>query len=316
MIQLRQLDPILFECDQVPLSAGAPPFPLDDVQKGLTESFGLRGGELSLEPPVWRESGKGLIGLGADPILLSVQCTPLDAPLFWAMGPKELSKVMALFLDGKEAAAALEASLSQSFLNFLMAEVMELLERADYPSSSLTFTLSENSPLPDEPVLTIDVQWAAERRKVKGRLLIPLSFHRELQSYFANQRSIRPSKELLESLSIPVQWEVGETTLSFEEWQRVKPGDLLLLDRFDRDHPVVSAKGIPLATAVAEATGFRIEKLSIWQEELSDDGEWRRDHQGGGPSLPELDSGDDQGGDWGGSDERGEAFGDAAGESD
>jgi len=256
-LPLRKLDPALLECDYVPQLGSAPPLPAEEVAEKLAALFGVANTTITAEPASWRPASRLLGGLGTDAITLPVHCSPIDSPLFFAIGAKEVEKIHQLLLGSKESAAALDEEMSKALLLFALCEAMELLEEADYPGPSFQLRLGEPSELPEEPALSIDFHWSVQRRKIKGRILLPRTFHRRWVERFAGQ--CEPSKEQLEGLPITLHMEIGESEVSLDEWKKAKPGDLLLLDRLDRARATITSGEVVLATATIEDEGFRID---------------------------------------------------------
>ncbi len=232
---IQTLTDALKESRQIPLWGSAPAFPWEKCAQDLTNKFSCEKIEISAEQTLFRKHGSLLDGLGVSPFLTPLNATPLEGTFFWAMGLEDVKRLTAILLtQSKQDRGFTDERFVSGFYRYLSLEILETLQALN-PLHDLSFKLAEQTPLPEEETLCIDVKITIEGHPFWGRLISPPSFHKSFKSHFAKEKVDISSKGLASSLDIALRLEAGSTTLSFQEWKALTEGDLIVLDHCNYD---------------------------------------------------------------------------------
>lgn len=242
--RLRRLSQALVPLDRIPLSGGAPVFPMDAVCERLQEIFELKSAKINLELPTWLAKGELLEGIGEETLLVPLICSPIVAPLFLAIARSDLVKAMLLLFSGdQEAAAQFDSSMREAFVHFIMLQLLQRLNEEGYPGEELSFRCGSPLPLPEEAALSIDLSLSLSRRKIHSRLLIPNTFYQEWCRRFAKRTPSPLPDALIQGLDLLLHLELGEIDLSYAEWSRVNSGDFIAFENIDSEKIRITLEG-------------------------------------------------------------------------
>ena len=232
---LKKIAPQLKELDQIPLFGNAPPFDWERFSSLTASQFGVQSLKIHPVGQEWREAETLRVGLGGNVIVFPLDIAPLNGSVYWMMSRKDVAKLTSWMLNGKSRTKALASDiLQEGFYRYLMLEIMDAALNVE-PLSSFTPILNEEAPLPDESAFCIDIEIDFDRSSCFGRFVIPNLFRQSWVQFFSHLDPDRISPKLAQSLELTLAIQTGHVLLGMSEWEKVKKGDFVLLDRGSYD---------------------------------------------------------------------------------
>lgn len=263
---LKRIAPELKELDEVPLFGNAPPFDWDRFSSLLSSRFGIQNFSIQLEEQKWRESDELKKGLGPNLLVIPITVTPLDGSLFWMMSREDISRFTSWMVNGKTRTRALSSEiLQEGFYRYLLLETLDTLQGIQ-PLANFTLHLNEETALSEEKAFCIDVEISFDDRTCWGRLAIVPDFRKSWIQYFSQMPSEYIPSEIAKSTPLIIGIKTGSVLLQREEWNKIKAGDLLILDAGSYD----ARHGVGTATLTLGATPLFNVKIKQNKIELLD----------------------------------------------
>lgn len=225
---IKRIPSALLQKDRVPLLGFPPSFPWEQFSKKLAELFSIS--ELSIEPsgPVeWRSEETLYTGIGDQLKTLNLTLAPLAGNISWVMPEENLAMMISLLLTSEpQSLETFDPDFLQGFYRFLSLEAINAFKALEY-GKILDPHILENSDLPKETSLCLDIEMKIKSKSLWGRLIISSEFLENWRRHFAQRNRILP---IAQDLEVTVHLEAGHTTLNLSEWKAVKVEDFLILD--------------------------------------------------------------------------------------
>ncbi|NGX47714.1 MAG: hypothetical protein K1000chlam3_01096 [Chlamydiae bacterium] len=230
---LKTLEGAALEMVEIPLFGSPPPFPFEEFSKALTSALEIKSVKISMHKTEWLENEALLKGLGKSPSIQSFALSPLPGTFFWVMPQNTHAKVLELLLKQKGKGLS-DPTLQESFLTYVFLNVLEAFNTLN-PYGNLVAALHEETPLPEEGALSIDIAIELDGETLWGRLLIPRETRASFKSHFTMEKPPLLSDSSFSTLPLSLHLQVGSTTLSSEECEKIAIGDFILLERCTYD---------------------------------------------------------------------------------
>ncbi len=230
---LKTLESAALELTEIPLFGSPPTFPFEEFASALAATLDLKSANISRQKTDWLSNETLLEGLGKSPIIQPFSLSPLSGTLFWVMPQNTQEKGIELLLKQKGKGLS-DPALKEGFLTYVLLNVLETLNTLN-PYGNLIATLAEETPLPEEGALGIDVTIEFDKTTLVGRILIPREVRASFKSHFTMGKPPLLSDPSFSTLPLPLHLQVGSTTLSSDDWEKVALGDFILLDRCTYD---------------------------------------------------------------------------------
>lgn len=229
---LKQIPTSLLQLDEIPLIGFPPPFPWEELSKGMREIFEIPDFDFNPSPFQWKTQEELLAGLGDDLIPLVCTIPSMDGKLYWVMATEDLHRLLSLLLnDQHHEHDILEHEFLQGFYYFAAYEVIHLLTKLPFGSSLSPQIQKDDKTLPHEDALCADIKIHLRGKDLSGRLIVSSSFRRAWKEKHAERSLEIPlASSVAEKLMITVHLEVGRTAIRPSEWKTIQPGDFVLLD--------------------------------------------------------------------------------------
>jgi len=229
---IKKIPASLAELDDVPLLGHPPEFPWQGFIDKLSRSLEIQDLDIQPSELKWRDVDELFSGLGDPLIPLNFSVAPFDGKIYWAIAKEDIKGMMSLMLlKGGSASNVLEEEYQHGFYHFLALEVMHTIEALGF-DSDLKPQIIKSAELPNSPTLCMDITITAQGKTIVGRLFISPEFRKSMAEHYTKQAQETPYKSpLAEKLEVTLHLEAGSTTLTQEEWSKVKPGDFLILDK-------------------------------------------------------------------------------------
>ncbi|HEY5259399.1 MAG TPA: type III secretion system cytoplasmic ring protein SctQ, partial [Rhabdochlamydiaceae bacterium] len=139
-----------------------------------------------------------------------------------------------------------------------------------------SFHFSPNHTLPMEEAFCIDIDLALPEKTVHGRLICPQSFLTAFKTFQPMQKGTLLSSEKTQDIDVSLRCEVGTTSISREEWDKVQVGDFVILDRCSYDPTEQKGSATlmlgttPLLIARMKPEGMKVLDFAFYKEESAD----------------------------------------------
>ncbi|MBS0629843.1 MAG: type III secretion system cytoplasmic ring protein SctQ [Verrucomicrobia bacterium] len=237
-LQLQKLQSALKELQLIPLWASAPLFPWKIFSAELSKALDLKELEITHHKTEWLSGENSTAGMGTHPIVQAISLSPIHGNFFWIMPQKSRDTLIQFLLTKDESNKGFsDQPLQEGFYQYILLNVLSIFNSKGF-YGDIVASLSEESELPMEGGLAIDVSIKRGSASLWGRILCPKETHASFNSHFAMQKPPLLSDPKLAHIPLPLQVEIGTTSLSASEWKKLRQGDLLLLDRcsYDLNH--------------------------------------------------------------------------------
>jgi len=224
---LKTLTDAALEMTEIPLFGSPPPFPYEELARELSKTLEVENIKLSAKKTEWLESENLLEGMGKSPLIQPLTLSPLPGTLFLVMPERIIEKVLNHLLAQKTLS---DPTVKAGFLSYSLLQILESFNTLN-PYGNLSCMLAEESPLPEEGALAIDVEVTLGSEKLSCKILIPRDVRASFKSHFTMENPPLLTDPSFSSLPMPMHLEVGSTILTSEQWIQVAIGDFILLDR-------------------------------------------------------------------------------------
>lgn len=227
---LKKLESALKDLQMIPLWGTAPLFPWKIFSSELAKNLDLNDLEISHHKTEWLSREALLSGMGDHPVIQAFTLSPIPGSFLWIMPQTSRDTLIHSLLSKNFTDPALQ----EGFYQFVLLNVLSVFNSKGL-YGNLTASLDEESQLPEEGALAIDIAMKQGHSSLWGRILCPKTTHASFASYFAMKQPPLLSDPKMAELPVDLQLEIGSTNLFSDEWKKLKKGDLLLLDRCSYD---------------------------------------------------------------------------------
>jgi len=267
---LKLVEKALEKTEQLPSLEENFPFPWADASHAIGAGLKLDL-TLSGKSAGWKNHEESLQGLGEKVFLVSVEMTPIQGAVFFAMSENGVSHMTdRLLLEGKHKEGLSNAKLREGFYHFLFLKALEAIDHLKI-FKDVSFHFSTHLPVPIEDAFCIDIDCALSEKTLHGRLICPQSFLNAFKTFQPMQKGSLLSSS--EHIDLTLRCEIGHTSLSQDEWDTIQVGDFLILDRcsYDPTQQKGSATLMLGSTALLivrmKSEGMKILDFALYQEE-------------------------------------------------
>ncbi len=271
---VQQLQQLVIDTREIPLSGYHPPFPWEEVSKKI--ALLLHTPDLKVIPKTIHTLPPEALsqGWGSSPSILTLQLTPLTGQSFFLMGQEEIQQLTSLCLTTPPASSKgfLSAQMREGFYYYLCTELAALFNTL-HPFGNLPLKIGKAAPLPSEEALCIDIEIQLPKLSCFGRVICPASFHQQFKAHFQDKTPSMLEGAITEKIPLSASITVGQTELSWAEWKSVRVGDFVTLDRctFDpkthKGTAFLSLENIPLLRLRIKEEGLKIVNYVTYREE-------------------------------------------------
>ena len=269
---LNLVEKALEKIQQLPSLEENFPFPWADASHAIGSGLKLTDLNISSKRTAWKNHDAALQGLGEKVFIVSVEMAPMEGSVFFAMPENDVAYLTGQTLIGGEQGFS-NAKLREGFYHFLFLKALEAVDHLKvFKEVSLHF--SPNHTLPMEEAFCIDIDLALPEKTVHGRLICPQSFLTAFKTFQPMQKGTLLSSETT-AIDVSLRCEVGTTSISQEEWDKVRVGDFVILDRCSYDpleqkgSATLMLGATPLLIARMKPEGMKVLDFAFYKEEAS-----------------------------------------------
>ncbi|HEX2580064.1 MAG TPA: FliM/FliN family flagellar motor switch protein [Rhabdochlamydiaceae bacterium] len=273
---LKLVEKALEKTEQLPSLEENFPFPWADASHAIGVGLKLDL-TLSSKSAGWKKHEESLQGLGEKVYIVSVEMAPIQGVVFFAMSENDVARLTAhsllSLLSEEHKEGISNAKLREGFYHFLFLKALEAIDHLKI-FKDVSFHFSTHLPVPMEDAFCIDVDCALSEKTLHGRLICPQSFLNAFKTFQPMQKETLLSST--EHIDLSLRCEVGHTTLSQEEWDTLRVGDFVILDRcsYDPVHQKGSATlmlgSTPLLIVRMKSEGMKVLDFALYREESSE----------------------------------------------
>lgn len=270
---LNLVEKALAKTQQLPSLEENFPFPWTDASHAIGSGLKLSDMHLSSTRTAWKKHDEALQGLGEKVFLISVEIAPIEGSVFFAMSEHDVAYLTTHTLIGGEHKDGFSnAKLREGFYHFLLLKALEAIDHLKV-FKEVSFHFSPNHSLPMENAFCIDINCALPEKTLHGRLICPQSFLTAFKAFQPMQKGTLLSSEMTQNIDVSLRCEVGHTSISRDEWDKIQVGDFVILDRCSYDP--LEQKGsttlmlgtTPLLIARMKPEGMKVLDFAFYQEE-------------------------------------------------
>lgn len=232
---LKEIQNTLIDAKTIPLSGYSPHFPWDEFSQKMALLLQAQDCKIFPRKTTFMKGSEITSGLGASPVCIAFDLTPLNTHCYWIMGKEDIANLTTLALTSSPVSKGLSSSkFQEGFYYYLAVQAVLAIDELK-PFQDLALKIAKFDSLPQEEALCIDVEIVHPKQTFWGRVVCPASFHQEFKTHFSNKEPPELTSEIAKQIDVTVRLELGQTTLSILEWQNINVGDFILLDRCNFD---------------------------------------------------------------------------------
>jgi flagellar motor switch protein FliN/FliY len=274
---LSLVEKALAKTQQLPSLEENFPFPWTDASHAIGSGLKLTDLSLSSKHTSWKKHDQILQGLGEKPFVISVEISPIEGSVFFAMSEQDVSYLTTQTLvAGEHKEGFSNAKLREGFYHFLILKALEAIDHLKV-FKEVSFHFSPAHTIPMEDAFCIDISCTLPEKTLQGRLICPGSFLTAFKAYHPMQKGTLLSSDTTQNIEVSLRSEVGYTSVSQEDWDKVQVGDFIVLDRCSYD-PLEEKGSItlklgdtPLLIARIKPEGMKVLDFAYYKEEEQSD---------------------------------------------
>lgn len=271
---IKKIPGAIAQADTIPLLGNPPPFPWSELAQELQKLLDISDLEISPSEYVWMEEGTVTKGLGSPLSVLEFAIASQNGSFFIAIPESDIKKLLDLLLFKGKKLAPIDDQFESAFLDFLTLEILNSVQQIGYAPQFMP-KLVKNGELPNTNMLCMDMTITANGFKSVARLLITPELNQSLKEHYAEANANNAFQHpLSEQIDVTLHLEAGQTTLSQEQWNEVKTGDFLLLDRCslqpgeNTGTVTMTLKGHPVLRGKIEDGNIKILDNPLFREDI------------------------------------------------
>ncbi len=205
-----------------------PVFPIEHLTETLKTLFHLDLFSIEISGGDFYKKESLLKSLGAQPTVVSLELSPLENPLFLAFSNEDLLCLLGLLIAQDTSKSFHESELKKGFFRYLLLQVLIEIKKLN-PLPGLTLRFSEK-PLAQKESYGIDLTLHFSKMSLPCRIFLPIELQAELHHYFSKKPIPLQQRLNFETLSLPLTLCAGSISLTTEEIQSIRTGDLCILE--------------------------------------------------------------------------------------
>ncbi|MDX8431172.1 MAG: type III secretion system cytoplasmic ring protein SctQ [Candidatus Algichlamydia australiensis] len=220
------IEDILKEAMEIPAWGTPPQFPWEDFSHALGSELQIENFKLTVGEGQWSEDP--MPGLGATPISLAFEMTPLKSPALLLI-PKEDLTTLCELLGGENIEESFSADeLIKGFFRFIGMRVANVLDQKKI-YGDLTPKILQGEVKPTAGY-TLDIALEMNGQTIWTRLLLPKEFQEGFRNHFGTKENLLAAARHSQ-IEVPVAFTAGFFELPLKEFKSLKSGDFVFLDR-------------------------------------------------------------------------------------
>lgn len=261
---IKQIPTSILEQDSTPLVGFPPAFPLEQFAKKIKDLFS-QDIQFKIGILEWKDKESLLSSLGENLAPFHFSVAPIDSLISFFLPEVDLFFLIEALLQ--KPSNNIPADFKEGFLQFLSLEIATILQDIEF-DKELRFYFAKDHPLPETPILSLDIGIIFPNRTLQGKLIICPEFQKKWKERYA-KRSLNYS--LASKLDLLIHLEAGKVSLTAKEWGAINPGDFLLLDSCSlkpngEGKVNLTINDIPLFRGKIKAGNIKILEHSLYHE--------------------------------------------------
>ncbi|HSW86642.1 MAG TPA: type III secretion system cytoplasmic ring protein SctQ [Rhabdochlamydiaceae bacterium] len=270
---IKKIEEAVEEAKLIPLWGGAPPFPWDAFSSELAKRLEIEKLEIQPQNTDWKKSAELLEGAGSNPIIIPIELAPIPGTVFWIVGQEDVSRMVSHALTSERKSKGFaDREYQEGFYRYICLESLSILDQLK-AFQDLSVKMKSRSSLPDQDGLCVDVSIKMNQHSAWGRMVCPKDVFHAIRAHFLNKKKSILDQDLAQKIEASVHFEIGNVSLRFDQWKRVKTGDLVILDRCSFDPQsgkgtvVMMLENTPLFRAKIRHNKIKILDYAYYYEE-------------------------------------------------
>lgn len=228
---IKQIRNTLIDAGAIPLSGFIPEFPWEASSEKLATLLHAPGLKAMPRKTQFLQGNELTAGLGASPLPLALELSPLIGQAFWVMAKEDVARLTTLALISSNGSKGFSTPrFQEGFYYYLVTEALSAIDELQ-AFADLGVKIGKTGTLPQEESLCIDVEIQHPKQTFWGRLICPASLHQAIKAHFSTPSEPHLSGRMAKEIDVTLRLEVGQTQLSLSECKKVRTGDCILLDR-------------------------------------------------------------------------------------
>lgn len=217
----------------IPLFGNATQFDWTHFSSLLKSHLGATEVQVVPKGQEYKEGAEITAGLGSRLTTLAINVGPIGEAL-WIMPEADRGKLTVGLLKASGKAGPMPSEIMQEgFYRYIILEALSVSATLP-PFDQLTLQVMDDEK-PCEKAFCIDVEITINEKNCWGRLVLPLEFRSKWVKHFSTSQAEYVPKQLAKETVLTVGLKTGSFMLNQSEWETLKPGDFVLLDKGSYD---------------------------------------------------------------------------------
>ncbi len=232
---LQHIENALSVVSEVPLWGSPPDFPWEKCSEQIASKLQIPDLKVEHRKTQFLTGSELTSGLGASPVDIAIELSPLQGTLHWLMPAEDIAKLTQLVLTPENGMKGFASQqFQEGFYRYLLLNCVEQIDKLQ-TFQDLSIKLGNAQPLPADGALCIDIGLSHPKTTLWGRLICPPSFHLAFKQHFSTNRPSLLTSPFAKKVDLSLRLELGHAALSYSQWKTVEVGDMIILDRCTYD---------------------------------------------------------------------------------
>jgi hypothetical protein len=270
---LQKIEMALIKSEQIPSLIETFSFPWDLAAETLARTLNIPDFKLSARPSQLKMSEDLLSGMGNEPVILTLELSPIAGHLQWIMSAEDIAYLTAYCLTSDHGHTFTDPRFQEGFYHFLALETILALDQLKVFKESSLRLLPPSLPV-TENGMTLDVAISLSSKTLYGRIVCPQTFLSAFKEYQPFQLTSLFTREDVKKKEISLCIQGGSVSLSAEEWKGLMPGDWVILDHTsydpesDKGSVMLALGDTPILRGRIKSDGLKILDYASYHEEM------------------------------------------------
>lgn len=217
----------LQEAKVIPLWGNPPPFPWESLSTTLAKEWKIPSLKIHCVKTFWATQEETLIHLGAGPVIIPLEVTPLNGEAYLAIASEDMRVLSKALMQTSSTSPDLPVA--RGFYQFAVLQALKAFKDiSSYPD--LHVKIASEKPLPPDSFFTCDISISLPHGAVYAKLLLTQSLLTAFRETFPVKGASYLESPTAQKLPISLRLTVGQSVIPLQEWQHVRVGDFVVLD--------------------------------------------------------------------------------------
>jgi type III secretion system YscQ/HrcQ family protein len=267
---IKKINTLLSQSKEIPMWGNIPSFDFEELSQKFSQATGQKDIIISTLACDWVDASTFFSSIKSTSHKIFT-LSPLKGQALWIFPKQEQETLATALLSSSPSKGFSDTRFLEGFYQYILLEAIHCFH--SIPSFSDLRLQLQDEAIMEESFFIVDIAIALASSTLYGKFALSASLHAALKHHYANKTitlTSRPHSHHID-LSLPLQ--IGSTTLSLQDWKKVKQGDFIILDRCSYDPTTqkgsvnISLDNTPILRARMKKNSLKIQDYAYYYEE-------------------------------------------------